>query len=425
MSEAATVLRRSPRLAWLVWAVGALSFSYAFMQRVAPSVMVEDLMRDFAATGAVLGNLSAIYFYAYAGLQIPIGLALDAWGPRRMLTAAAVVAAVGSLLFSTGETLTTAYIGRLLIGIGCAVGFVGSLKIAVAWFPPNRFAFVSGMSMLMGMAGGIAGQAPMAAVVDVVGWRDALFGAGVLGLVLAAATWVIVRDHPATGDIAEIRRPARQVMADLKQVIVQRQIWLIALYGGVMSGPMLAYGALWGVPHLMTVYGLDRPTAAGSASLVLLGWAGGAPAAGWISDRLGRRRLPMAVAAVIALLSWVMLLYVPGLPLFLAWVLLFVVGASSAGMVITYALAREISPPRVSGAATGFNNMMTVGSGALMQPLIGWLLDRYWDGTEVDGVRAYSHGTYDAALVTLPICAAVAFVLVWFVRETYCRPRAE
>ncbi len=421
MSEAASALARASRHAWLVWAVGALSFGYAFIQRVAPSVMVEDLMRDFAASGAVLGNLSAIYFYAYASLQIPVGVALDNWGPRRMLTVAALIAAAGSLLFAVAETLAVAYAGRLLVGIGCAVGFVGTLKIAANWFPPNRYAFVSGMSMLVGVSGGVIGQAPMAAVVDAIGWRDALLGAGGLALLLAVATWIVVRDRPSFDRAGDHAIARRGIMTDLKLVVMRYQIWIIALYGAVMSGPMLAYSGLWGVPHLMAVYGLDRPTAAGSASLVMLGWAAGAPAAGWISDRLGRRRLPMGVAAAIALMSWLVLLYVPGLPLVMAWPLLGMIGASSASMVICYALAREHSPREASGAAVGFINMATVGSGALLQPLIGGLLDRFWDGAVIDGVRHYSLAAYDDALVTLPICAVIAFIAVWFIRETHGR----
>ena len=425
MSDAATILTRPVRGAWLVWAVGGASFAYAFLQRVSPSVMVEDLMRDFAVSGAILGNLSAIYFYVYAGLQIPVGVALDNWGPRRMLTAAAVVAATGSVLLASADTLSIAYLGRLLVGVGCGVGFVGSLKIATHWFPPNRFAFVAGMSMLAGMAGGVIGQAPMAALVEAVGWRNALLVAGALAVALAAASWFIVRDRPpgVGGDAETV--PRRNVFADLKQVVARPQNWIVAFFGAAMSAPMLAYGGLWGVPHLMQTYGLDRPAAAGSASVLMLGWAAGAPLSGWISDRLGRRRLPMAVAAAISLVCWLVLLYVPGIPLSVAWVLLFAIGASSAGMVISYAVARESSPVKVSGAVTGFVNTATVGSGALMQPLVGWLLDISWDGTLVDGVRLYAAAAYDVALITMPACAAASFVSVWLIRETFCRPLEE
>lgn len=407
-----------------MWGLGALSFGYAFFQRVAPSVMVEDLMRDFVVTGAVLGNLSAIYFYIYASLQVPIGMALDYWGPRRMLTIAMLVAGSGSALFSIADDVTTAYFARFLIGMGSAVGFVGSLKIATHWFPPNRFAFVSGMSMFVAMTGGVIGQAPLAAVVDAVGWRNALLGAGVFALVLACVTWLVLRDRPPGEEPAPAAQ-TRNVLADLGQIVTGGQYWIVAFYAAVMSGPMLSYAGLWGVPHLMEVYQLDRPTAAGSASVLLFGWMLGAPSFGWLSDRMGRRRRPMALTALISLCGWLIHLYAGPLPLPLTWVLLFVIGASSGGMVISYAAARDQSTPTLSGAAVGFVNMASVGSGALLQPLIGWLLDIGWDGTEVDGARHYSLDTYSDAFLTLPVCAVLALASCAVVRETFCRPLVE
>jgi MFS family permease len=158
----------------------------------------------------------------------------------------------------------------------------------------------------------------------------------------------------------------------------------------------------------MRLYDLDRISAAGSNSLMLVGWAVGAPAGGWISDRLGRRRMPMTAAAVLSLVGWLALLYTPGLPLLVDRILLFAIGATSGAMVICIAAARERSPAAVSGAVTGFINTAMVGSGALMQPLIGLLLDANWDGAMQDGARLYSPAAFDAALVTLPVCAAVA-----------------
>ena len=424
MSEAARPKPRAERLAWLIWAPAALSFGYAFFQRVAPSVMVEELMRDFAVSGAVLGNLSAIYFYVYAGLQIPIGMGLDRWGPRRMLTGGMLLAGAGSLLFAGADSLSLAYLGRLLVGLGSAVGFVGALKIAGQWFPASRFAFVSGLTMLVAMIGGVAGQAPLAAVVQAVGWRSALTGAGLFALLLAAVIWLLVRDRPPDNPSAERGAGSRKILSDLRQVLANPQNWVIALFGGLMTGPLLSYAGLWGVPHLMQLHGLERPAAAGSASLVMLGWALGAPASGWISDRIGRRRRPMALAAAVALVGWLLLLYVPGLPLVAAWPLLFLVGLASAAMVITFAAARELSPIGISGAVTGFVNMAAVGAGALLQPFLGWLLDLGWDGRTLDGARIYSLEGYALAFITLPACAALALLAASRMRETYCRQQA-
>lgn len=392
--------------AWLIWGLGALSFSYAFFQRVAPSVMVADLMRDFSVGATVLGNLSAIYFYAYAGLQVPVGLALDRWGPRRMLSAAALVAGAGSLLFAAADGIALAYAGRLLVGVGCAVGFVGALKLATHWFPPERFAFVSGLTMLVAMLGAVAGQAPLAALVDVIGWRLSLYGAAGAALSLALATWLVVRDRPP-GAADQVSAERHSVKSGLVRVLTGWHNWVIALYAGSMAAPFLAYGGLWGVTHQMQLHGLERFEAAASNSLMLIGWAVGAPMGGWISDRLGRRRIPMAVAAALSLAGWVVLLYAPGLSVPVSQALLFAIGAASGTMVISIAAARERAPASVSGATTGFINTAMVGSGALMQPAIGYLLDLNWDGVMRDGARIYTLDAFDAALVTLPVCCAV------------------
>ena len=121
-------------LPWFMWSLGALFFCYGFFQRVAPSVLVSDLMRDFGVGAAVLGNLSAFYFYAYAGMQLPLGVLVDNWGPRRILTGGALVCGLGTLMFATADTLGPAYLGRFLIGAGAGFAFVATLKLAATWF---------------------------------------------------------------------------------------------------------------------------------------------------------------------------------------------------------------------------------------------------------------------------------------------------
>lgn len=178
------------------WTLAALYFFYAWILRVSPSVMVDELMRDFAVTGAILGNLSAVYFYAYAAIQMPVGMALDRWGPRRVLSIAALVAGVGAGLFAWAPGVQVAYLGRALIGGGCAFGLVGSMVLAAAWFPPRRFALLSGLALGIGFVGGIGGQAPLAVLVEAQGWRASLGMLAAGALVLSAATWLVTRDRP-------------------------------------------------------------------------------------------------------------------------------------------------------------------------------------------------------------------------------------
>ena len=144
------------------YALGAVFFFYAWILRVSPSVMVDPLMRDFAVSGAVLGNLSAFYFYAYASLQMPVGMALDRWGPRKVMSLGVLLAGVGCLIFASAPGVEVAYVGRTFIGAGAAFGLLGGMVLAGAWFSPRRFAMLSGLLMTTGLMGGIVGQAPMA-----------------------------------------------------------------------------------------------------------------------------------------------------------------------------------------------------------------------------------------------------------------------
>jgi MFS family permease len=421
MSQGAAGERQAaiPARAWLVWALGAALFCYGFFHRNAPSVMIDSLMRDFAVGGAILGNLSAFYFYAYASLQVPVGLMVDRWGPRRMLTVGAALCAAGAALFATAETLGLAYAGRLLIGVGAAFSFVGTLKLATNWFPPERFAQLTGMTMMAGMIGGIGGQAPLAAVVEATGWRPALLGAAAVGGVLAVSIWLIVRDRPQPlpGGGRDDGGGVRALLHGLAVVFRERQNWLVSLVAASMTAPLLAFAGLWGVAWLMQAHGMERAEAAGTASLLLIGWAVGSPAAGWLSDRLNRRRPVMQAGALLGLMSLSALLYLPDFGPVGRAALFLASGAGLSCMAIGFAVLRRVNAPEVTGAAYGLLNGACVGSGAVFQPLIGYLLDRAWDGTLVEGARVYTPEAYVDALSVMIGFLALGFLTTFLIRE--------
>ncbi|MBI4184966.1 MAG: MFS transporter [Proteobacteria bacterium] len=412
-----------PVRAWSIWALGAIFVAFGFFERLAPSVMTGDLMREFAVGAAVLGNLTAIAFYTYAGLQIPIGILIDRLGPRRVLTGAMLVMGAGSALFALAQSLGPAYVGRFLIGMGAGVGFVGTLKLVAHWFPPRRFAFVSGLTMMVSMIGGVGGQTALAGVVGALGWRQALLAATLFSLAFAVVLWLVVRDRPPGGR-AEVAGPVRvgSLLADLRVVLRSGQNWIIAFQGGAIYAPTVAFGGLWGVPYLEKLHGLARAEAAALAAVLLLGSAVGAPACGWISDALGRRKAPIVGASIVALAGWAALLYLPGLGIAATGALLAVIGTANGGIIISYALARELGPLRVSGAATAFVNMAVVGAGSLLQPLVGLVLDAVWDGTLVEGGRSYSIAAYHAAFHALALSALAALASALLLRDSYCRP---
>ena len=397
--------------AWLVWSLAAISFGYAFFHRVTPSVMVSDLMAEFAVSGAVLGTLSALYFYPYVLLQVPLGAMLETFGTRILLSGCLLLAGVGSILFGLAHSVEVAYLGRFLIGFGSSVGFLGSLALASKWFPPHRFAFLAGLSMFVAMTSGMVAQAPLAYLIDIYGWRANILALGTAGFALSLLVFLFVRNQPASLEPATARPLAnrekwRELGSALKAVMRNADVWKVSLVAATMSGPMLVIGGLWGTPFLMVKFDLSRPEAAFFMSLLLLGWAVGAPVSGWLSDYIGRRK-PILVTGLV--LICIMLAIVTGLedlPLGVVVACFVMVGMSGGGMTASFGLVKDVMPASLAGAATGVVNSMTVASGAILQPFVGLALDLQWDGGLVDGARHYAEGDFRMAF-TLVLAAAV------------------
>lgn len=402
----------------LAWATGALFFFYAFVLRVAPSVMVEEMMRDFAVGAAAIGNLSAFYFYSYSGLQIPIGMLIDRFGPRRLMTAAGLGCATGCVLLATASDFWTAAAGRFLIGAAAGFSFVGAMAVAGQWFQPHRFALLSGIAMGLGMAGGVFGQAPLRFLVEATDWRQSMLLLALGGVMIAAASWAFVRDRRrGTGGLAA-------VLGGLGRVLRQRQTWLIAVAGLGTTGPLLGFAGLWGVPHLVAAYGIERAHAASITSLLFVGWGVGAVFFGWFSDRIGRRKLPFIAGLAICAGSIAALVWLPDLPLAAVMALCVACGFGGSSQIVGFAAARESNDVALAGTAIGFVNGVVTGAGALYQPLLGWLLDLQWSGGMAAGARVYDAAAYRNALTVLVAGAVVGLLCTLMVRETWCRQTA-
>jgi nitrate/nitrite transporter NarK len=413
-------------LGWLMWGLVASLYLLGFFQRMAPAVMVDELMRDFSISGAVMGNLSATYFYSYAAMQIPSGLLVDKIGPRRLSSYACLISAIGVLIFAWGPTLWFAYIGRLLVGASVAVAFVTCMKLAGHWFPTNKFATVTGVALLFGNIGGVLAGVPLSEAVAGIGWRTAMAVSGGLTLVTAVLIWLFVRDDP--GDYGFRSHAHASVLengnlpagAALKSVICRRDTWLLFFAGGLSTAPVLVFAGLWGVPYLTQVYDLERTQAATITSTMLVAWAMGGPCLGALSDRIGLRRLPYLIGTALTTLLWAVFLFVK-LPYPLLYPLLAAIGFTSGAVIIGFAFAREVNHPGASGATGGVVNMSVLGIAAIMQPLLGKILDFHWHGVLQNGARIYNSTAYSSAFFWFLVSTALSVVMVYCTRESHCR----
>jgi sugar phosphate permease len=398
----------------VVFGIVLASFVLSFFHRTAPAAIAGELTRAFSINAAALGTLAATYFYVYTVLQIPVGVLADTLGPRRILSVGSLVAAAGSLLFALAPAWELAAVGRTLVGIGVSVAFIAILKVSALWFPANRFATLSGVTMLAGNLGAVIAGAPLAWVVTQASWRTVFVALAVLSAVLGVATWLWVRDRPEDRGYRAVNPAAGSGGARvdwkkaLRAVLANPATWPGFFVNMGIGGSYLAFAGLWAVPWLEHTYAMSKVAAAQHASALLLGVAFGSVAIGVISDRLGNRRAVMRVYTFLYALSWIPLLLRVSwpVPASLAWFLL--MGLLIPGFTLSWAVAKEVNRPEHSGIATSVVNVgIFLGTG-ILQPLVGWVIDRgraagALDAAWHEGLAIIAGAAAFGALMTLAV----------------------
>jgi nitrate/nitrite transporter NarK len=401
-----------------MWTIPALLFLVGFFHRAAPGVMARDLMQAFDVTSASIGSLAATYFYSYAALMIPAGLLLDAFGVRIVLTVGGAIMGGGAVLMGAAGGATPLFVGRFLVGLGAAATFIGTLKIAAAWFPPTRFGFLAALTATVGMLGALLSTLPLAALVAMIGWRRALVGVGILTLALAVLCVFVVRGRPP-GDAAPRATSLRAVLAGTLDVLRNPHTWppfvaFFCLYSA--AGNLM----LWIVPCLRDVYALPARPAAFYAMATSLAVLVAGPLTGWLSDRVLRRRKALyAVLSSVQVVLWtVFVLTLGALPLAGLYALLFAMGLGGAAFVLVWPIGREVNPPHLDGVAVAVVNFGGFLGAAVTQGPLGAVLDARWTGALAEGVRSYPVEAYRTGFAVCAAFVVVAALLSLLMHET-------
>lgn len=410
----------------LVIATASLFYVYEFFLRVAPSALSHELMLAFKIDAGGLGLLSASFFYGYMPMQIPAGMLGDQYGPRKLLTIAAVICGFAILAFSLTQNIYIASVARFYIGLASAFAYIGPLIIARRWFPAKRFVLISGLIQMMGCFGAVIGGAPIAILSHLYGWRLTLMASAAVGAVIAVLFWAVIRDHP-DADSALQHAESNEAISQkerFKRVCHNGQSWAAGITGFACWTPIVVFAALWGVPFLMTAYSLTSIQAAGYISWIWLGIAAGGPMLGWWSDHIRSRKTPLIIGLVGNIILTSMILFMPHLPGWLLGSLLCLLGFTSSSQAVTFGVAGDNHTSEVAGTAVGFNNMAVIAGGFLIQPLVGMLLRLMWSHkTTAAGVPIYSSHAYHWALAIIPVCAIIGlFTVIFWVKETHCEP---
>ncbi len=415
---------------WTIFSVLILTYILVFFHRMAPGVVSEYLMADFQTTGTSLGTLSAIYFFVYAAMQLPSGVLADTLGTRTSIVFGNLTAGAGSILFGLATSFEMACAGRFLVGLGVSVVFVSIMKNNAVWFPARVFGLMSGVTLFIGNLGSVTAAGPLSAMLGVFTWRSIFIGIGSFSLLLAAAGFLLVRNRPEDLGFEAPNPRAGEGAGPVVHASWLKNLWGVVTVLRVWPGFWVQFGAigglyalmgLWGVPYLRDVHGLARPQAANYMTIMLLSFAVGALFFGWFSDRVGRRKPVLVAGMSLYTAAWLLLMF-SGWSAGLAGQAIFaLMGFGGASFVITFASAKEVIHPELSGMAVSVVNTGCFAGTALVQPLFGWIADRTWDGRVVDGVRVYSRIDYQHGFWLMLAFALLGLGASFLLRETYCR----
>lgn len=410
---------------WMICLLAAIFYLYEYSLRIMPTVMTNSLMATYRTDATRLGNLTAFYYYAYAPMQLFVGIFLDRHSIRKLITFACFICGLGSYLFACSHFLALAEFGRLLVGLGSAFAFVAVLKLATVWLPPNRFAMIVGLTTALGNLGGITGVALLSILVAKFGWQITTYGAAIFGFLLAILLYLVIRDRPAILDEPQHNFPPPDEMhlttmlVGMRTVMKNPTVWIVGLICCILYMPSTTFAELWGLPFMEHVYHLSKAQAAYCVSLMLCGFGCSAPLAGFLSDHLEKRKPLLLGSSCLTLVTSSFIVFFPHpMSLYALYVALFSFGFCYGGQILGFAVACDVSPKSLSGTAVATVNMLTMLSGIVFQPLVGYILDSHWQGASAGGIRLYSPHAYQLGLSCIPIAMAVGVFLCLGLKET-------
>ncbi|WP_437104668.1 MFS transporter [Streptomyces sp. enrichment culture] len=366
--------------AWVAWAAGALAYVIAIFNRGSLGVAGPMAADRLGIDATALATFSAVQLAVFAATQIPVGLFVDRYGPRKMLTTSLSVMAAGQTMVAVGEDFPTVLIGRALLGCGDAMVMISVLRLIAAWFPAARTPVLAQVTIVAGSAGGLAAASPLSAALRAFGWEPVFSSIALMTACMIAVVRLAVHDTPPGSPLSGPRAAAaggtlRTGLAEAwRQPTTQLGLWLMF----TVHFPVQVFVLLWGYPFLTQGQGLSETTAGYVTAVPLVMTMALGPVFGVISGRRPHWRVPMVLGiAAATTLTWAMVLLWPGAqaPLPALFLLAMILGLGNPAAAFGLDIARAGSPPHRVGAASGIANIGGYAAALLAMMLIGVTLD--------------------------------------------------
>ncbi|UTC24390.1 MFS transporter [Candidatus Comchoanobacter bicostacola] len=354
----------------LIVSTAALLYFFMFFLRIMMSVISEDLSQEFNLSSQEIGFLSASFVCAYAFAQIPMGRIIAQIGSRKTIIYSTIGIIIGSFLFQASHSLMQALLSRALIGLCFGGAFIIPLSLSRQWLPSSYFASSVGMIQLLGCVGAMVSGTPIDILVKQIGWRDTAFFTLLISILLFIVFCIIIKDknEPDTSSVAPLG-------ATLYKILSNKNYWLIGVVALASWAPIGGFTELWGIPYLMKIQGVSKQFVTTQLIYTWVSIAISSPICGYWAEHSDLKK-PVYACYIIGIVST--LLIISGW-ITHPWIISFLLicmGITAGGQPIAFSMINRISDSQTQAIATGFCNICVIAGAFLMQPLIGFLLDR-------------------------------------------------
>lgn len=403
------------RRAYLAWFSVALFYLYQYILRVAPGIMVDQMMGEFrikAEEFATLGFLDAL---AYAAMQIPLGIIVDKVGVKKTVMTSIALCVTGSLLFGCSTHFLMIQFSRLLTGVGSASAFMCALKIIADCFPSEHRGILMGLTLTLGMCGALMAGKLVVLLVESANWRDVFYGASLLGLIIGGLIYYSVTNE---GSVSSMRltRKSKKSWSNWGKILKNRDIMIYAVLATGLYVPLSVLADLWGTVFMKQKYSLSQADGAYLSSLLYLGLGIGSIIIPWIAEKFRILNAIIFFCGVGILLLFSVLLYGPELSYEALSITLIVLGVLCGAEMLCFTGALLACDEGNSGEIIGLVNTFNMLGGAFLKYGVGVFLDANWNGVvQENGLRYYDTTQYTHALssltLVLTVCCLISLLL--------------
>lgn len=405
--------KQNSKYRWVVFACVLFSYLLIATQRTTPGLITDQLMAEFNITAAAIGLLTSIQFLAYAGLQIPIGILSDRYGPNFFLIIGTILNGIGTLLYSFAANELVLLAARILVGMGDATIWVNMVLILGQWFKIREFVKLLGVAGMTGSLGFLMATVPFSAWISLTGWRPLFLTVGIVLCLLGIFLYFILVKKPrelfqTASAIHQTMQTHENILLLLKRIFSSKQAWATFFCHFGVVGTYIGFIGSWAVPFGMQLYGLNRSAASQLIMVGLFGSIIGAPLTTWVTTRIGSIKRPYVLVQMIVFLSWIGFFLFSGQPPYLLlFVLFFLIGYGNGASAITFAIVRKSFSIKDAGVVSGFANTGGFLSAVLLPGMFGKVLDHF-QGAEIS--TGYHYGFIIPMLFSL--CGLIGIMMV-------------